>query len=144
MSDRPDKKRPDDPANSTGRRDGWRTPKQSAVPQQERHTWRTANGEEAEGVEQPQSWRVPTLPRDLDEKPGGWRLPKPQDTVYSPEDEIVITPEETPADAAPASTPTDSETMQQDVIPFEDTSSASSAEQPPSNPPKRKTTTASA
>ncbi len=121
MSDRPNDKKHDEPENTTG---GWRTPKQATAPE-ERHAWRAPN-EEATST---QSWRVPTLPRDLDAKPGGWRVPKPQDTRYSPDDESVIVPEP-PAPDAQAASP-DAETQAQDVLPFD---GAKTEEQTPGVP----------
>src|SRR5664279_1540374 len=99
MSDRPNDRKPDEPknpraANTPG---GWRTPEQAAPG--ERHAWRTPEEQNAA-----QNLRVPTLPRDLSEKSGGWHLPQAQDTPYSPEDEIVIAPE-TPAPEAPPPSP---------------------------------------
>jgi membrane peptidoglycan carboxypeptidase len=61
---------------------GWRKPTTPG-------TWRVPEKREAE----PAGWRVPTLPSDLEEEPvseGIWHLPRPQDTVFSPEDEIEI------------------------------------------------------
>lgn len=47
-----------------------------------------------EQAESQTGWRVPTLPQDLEEVPvveGVWHLPRPEDTVFSPEDEIEVT-----------------------------------------------------
>ncbi|MBI1258484.1 MAG: hypothetical protein GC204_13535 [Chloroflexi bacterium] len=148
MSDRPNDNRPDEPENSAvpaaepakdsgAPAGGWRTPQQAAAAPGERNAWR-APGDEAPPAPPPQTWRVPTLPRDLkSDQSGAWHLPRPSDTKYSPEDEIVITPEtlaveapapaetpvaETPAaEAAPTETDTDSDTTAQEVLPFEGT-----------------------
>ncbi len=108
MSDRPNDQHPDEPEETTDKlpadqleTGGWRTPQQAATPG-ERHAWRPpAQAPEASA---PESWRVPTLPRDLVDRRGGWHLPKPQDTQYSPEDESVIT-SEIPAVSAEAQPP---------------------------------------
>lgn len=131
MSDRPNDTQPDEPENSTDLRStgGWRTPQEAEASQEaaapgERYAWR-APDEEPKPLE---TWSVPMLPRDLAERQGGWHLPKPQDTRFSPEDESVIT-SEVPAvvvDAQPSTDatgdvpPADAETKAQDVLPFED------------------------
>lgn len=66
---------------------GWRTPEKPVTQQAE---WREA---EPVTTSERGSWRVPTLPRDLDVKPeisGAWHLPKPSDTTISKEDESLI------------------------------------------------------
>lgn len=76
---------PPDEQASTG---GWQTPQTGAV-------WRTSEQSEAA-----QGWSVPALPRDVPaETPpdGSWHLPKQDDTVFTPEDEIVINPADAPA-----------------------------------------------
>src|SRR5690349_21051142 len=112
MSDRPNDNQPDEQESSAAPPQaepakasdapagGWRAPQEGNAPG-ERHAWRTA-GETAPPAPPPQTWRVPTLPRHLKtDQTGGWHLPKPKDTKYSPEDESVIAP---PAAEAPAST----------------------------------------
>ena len=64
---------------------GWHTPESAG-------SWR-----EPEQEEQPAGWRVPTLPKELEEEPeqaGVWHLPKPDDTIFTPEDETEIQPED--------------------------------------------------
>ncbi|GAB4511639.1 MAG: hypothetical protein OHK0046_09990 [Anaerolineae bacterium] len=64
----------------------WRTPSTPG-------TWYQPEREEEE--DESSGWRVPTLPKDLDQEPqeaGGWHLPQPEDTIFSPEDEIIIEP----------------------------------------------------
>lgn len=69
---------PDDQSSNSG---GWRTPQSRTIwqaPQTERET---------------SGWSVPALPRDIEpdsEETGGWHLPKPDDTPFSPEDELII------------------------------------------------------
>jgi membrane peptidoglycan carboxypeptidase len=121
MADRPNDQNPDEPVNP---KSAWHTPKQAAPPE-ERHAWRPASEQEPESASK--NWRVPTLPRDLDAgKPGGWRVPRPQDTRFSPED----TSEVPLAEAGqPPATPAESETEAQAVLPFD--GAATSAETPP-------------
>ncbi|MCC6801468.1 MAG: penicillin-binding protein [Anaerolineae bacterium] len=139
MSDRPNDRKPDEPEESTswGTTGGWHSPQETAEQESaaaqeaavpgERYAWRSPE-EQAQPVE---TWRVPTLPRDLAERQGGWHLPKSSDTLYMPEDESVITSEvaaapvegeaqkthETTENAAP----TDAETVGQEALPFDDT-----------------------
>ncbi|MEP7291689.1 MAG: transglycosylase domain-containing protein, partial [Chloroflexota bacterium] len=119
MPDRPNDKNTDEPekraANPSG---GWRSPNETSAPG-ERNAWRTPGEEETPS----ESWRVPTLPRDLDvksERQGAWHLPQPGDTPYSPDHESVITPESTQQPAA-----ADGETIEQEVLPFDGSNSES-------------------
>ncbi|MEQ8677741.1 MAG: transglycosylase domain-containing protein [Aggregatilineales bacterium] len=78
MSDRP----PNSPSsnNEPPTNSGWHTPEAEG-------TWRISEKPQTTG------WRVPALPRDLDSSPdetGGWHLPSPDDTTFSPEDETEI------------------------------------------------------
>ncbi|MFO7321419.1 MAG: transglycosylase domain-containing protein [Chloroflexota bacterium] len=67
-------------------------------------------------------WRVPALPEDLDIVPddrGAWHLPKPEDTRFSPEDEIDVVaraPDDAGLTAAAAG--------DEDVLPFDEISEA--------------------
>lgn len=75
---------------------GWRAPKAGeAVP-----GWRSP---ESAPQEETTGWRVPALPQELEAEPenaGAWHLPKPEDTTFTPEDEIVVSePAETEATA---------------------------------------------
>ena len=98
MSDRPNDKQPDEPENSTAPA---QAAELSAAAVGALRSRRQRPGSAMPGARPtktpeppPESWRVPTLPRDLSPiGSGGWHLPKPQDTRYSPEDESVITPE---------------------------------------------------
>jgi membrane peptidoglycan carboxypeptidase len=86
MADRPTNKSdliPEEP-KVTG---GWRKPSDVSG------GWRTPESKPA--VE---GWRVPALPADLDTEPeseGAWHVPAPEDTIFSPNDEIEVKPERT-------------------------------------------------
>ncbi len=140
MSDRPNDQNPDEPQNPTGqqRPGGWRTPQQTNAPG-ERHAWRTPEDQQAQPPVAP-SVSVPTLPRDLGQQSaqqGGWHLPSPTDTSYSTQDvSLIAPPAEAPAvpesatPPVPATTPaaaSESETVSQPVIPFEETTTSSAA-----------------
>lgn len=90
MSDQPSQTNPNQ--DSAPLQGGWQRPAQSGM-------WRAAADREAPATE-----RVPALPKDLAEEPassGAWHLPAPQDTPFSPEEEIEIrTPEDDLWDAA--------------------------------------------
>ncbi len=76
---------------------GWHTPESP-------DSWH-----EPEQEEKSAGWRVPILPKELEEKPeqaGVWHLPKPDDTIFTPEDETEIQPE-------------DESIIVDDTIPFE-------------------------
>ncbi len=127
MSERPNDKQTDEPEKrASNARGGWRTPNDASTPR-ERNNWRTPEAQTPEDAVTPsESWRVPTLPRDLDvqsERRGSWHLPNPNDTPYSSESESVITPDSgTQAQAAPAdssTTESGGETLGQDVLPFD-------------------------
>ncbi len=84
MSDQPSQTNTSE--NKTPSPGGWQKPTQSGL-------WRPAADREAVTTE-----RVPALPKDLSEQPqasGAWHLPAPQDTTFTPEEEIEIrTPED--------------------------------------------------
>jgi hypothetical protein len=88
MSDQP----PSDTENAGqtgGITGGWSTPQTPG-------TWRTP-----EKPKEPEGWRVPVLPKDVASEPesaGEWHLPAPDDTIYTPDDEIEITQEFRPED----------------------------------------------
>ncbi|MBK8020154.1 MAG: hypothetical protein IPK19_01705 [Chloroflexi bacterium] len=85
--------RPNDHPEGAERRSGWHIPESPG---------RTT---ESETPVQQSAWRIPSLPRDLSVEPetrGAWHLPKPEDTTYTEEDELVIPSEEAPSDAAVA------------------------------------------
>lgn len=131
MSDRPNDQKSDEPGKSAERssaRSGWRSPNQApATPSSDRHAWRAPAEPEAETPSE--SWRVPTLPRDLDvksESKGAWHLPEPGDTPYSAEHESVITPEAEAASAEATeiiaeseSTAAEGDTIGENVLPFD-------------------------
>lgn len=75
---------------------GWHAPSQRGMWQQ------PAGASQARPLQ-----RVSALPKDLDEQPqstGDWHLPKAEDTVYRPEDEIEIAPPEDVLSQPPART----------------------------------------
>ncbi len=81
MSDRPNN--PPEKPRVTG---GWHRPS-------ERGAWQPPERREDE---RDGGWRVPTLPPNLRVEPqaeGVWHLPRPEDTSFTPEDVIEITPE---------------------------------------------------
>lgn len=90
MSDQPSQTNSSE--NKAPLQGGWQSPVQSGM-------WRAAADREA-----PQTERVPALPKDLSETPqasGGWHLPSPEDTTFTPEEEIEIrSPEDELWDAA--------------------------------------------
>ncbi|MDX1993863.1 MAG: transglycosylase domain-containing protein [bacterium] len=64
---------------------GWQRPSTT-------NAWRAP-----ERSNEPQGWRVPALPQNLDEQPaetGAWHLPKAEDTTFTPEAVIEIKPPE--------------------------------------------------
>ncbi|MBC7870830.1 MAG: transglycosylase domain-containing protein, partial [Chitinophagaceae bacterium] len=70
---------------------GWKQPASASA-------WRAPE----KTVEQ-QGWRVPTLPANLKEQPaqtGDWHLPSPEDTIFTPQDVIEITPLEVEVSAS--------------------------------------------
>ena len=132
MSDRPNDRKSNEPEKSGEQRagrGGWRAPNQtSAAVPSERNAWRAPSEEETPS----ESWRVPTLPRELDVKSarqGAWHLPQPEDTPYSAEHESVITPEApseiteiippTGSTAAENGAPAEGDTVAESVLPFD-------------------------
>lgn len=76
MSDRPAQ---NDQPTTNG---GWHSP-------EVRGSWREVPPKDRPNI----GWRVPTLPRNLQQQPteeGAWHLPAPEDTSFKPDDQIVI------------------------------------------------------
>jgi membrane peptidoglycan carboxypeptidase len=122
MSDRP--VTTDSEKTPSGSDGGWSAPTVS-------DGWRTPERDEDGGWQAPkakppaQGWRVPTLPQNLDVLPaetGDWHLPKPEDTILTPDDKSIVT--EAPADSEEAEfiLPHDAtETDADEIIPFDET-----------------------
>lgn len=84
MSDRPTQAHPDNPDDRNGE-SGWHAPEQPG-------TWRVPESAQRSGDETG-GWRTPALPTNLDIVPddrGAWHLPRPEDTVFEPDDEIEV------------------------------------------------------
>jgi len=84
MTDRPGNKTDSIPEQPkiTG---GWRKPSDVSG------GWRVPESKPAA-----EGWRVPAMPADLDVEPeseGTWHLPAPEDTIFSPEDQLEVSPE---------------------------------------------------
>jgi len=77
-------------ANAGG---GWRVPQRTPTPEGEFQQPKTPPIETRTSG----SWRVPTLPRDLEIQPeesGAWHRPKPEDTTFSDDDQSVVAPDQ--------------------------------------------------
>lgn len=119
MSDRPLTSNSQDAR--PGSDSGWNAPRDG-------DGWRTPERETAGGWETPKpkpttpGWRVPTLPQNLDVTPvetGNWHLPKSEDTVFTPEDRVIVT--EPPLDGEAAEiVPPEEEAAPGEILPFDE------------------------
>jgi membrane peptidoglycan carboxypeptidase len=132
MSDRPENTSPPETK-------GWTTPDSASGWQAPATTAEDTPGWQSPAqTEQTTGWRVPALPQNMQVDPaqrGVWHLPKPEDTVFKPGDELEIAqpaPVEVEAEALPVeavveAAPADGEDVEALVLPFDD------AVEPPSD-----------
>lgn len=121
MSDRPlTTETQDTPPGSDS---GWNVPRESEGWQTPRQA-KTGEWEAPKPKPAAPGWRVPTLPQNLDVTPvetGNWHLPKSEDTIFTPEDRVVVT--EPPVDGEQAEilpVEAEEEAVPAEILPFDE------------------------
>ena len=112
------------------------TTESEQLPPQPEGGWRAPEPDDNGGWAPPKpkpavpGWRVPTLPQSLDVSPsqtGDWHLPKAEDTVFTPDDQIIVT--ELPPEGEQAELVEPDEADAAEIIPFDEHLQATPAEE---------------